>query len=117
MEKNNVIVVRVAEVIRLVVKKLWLIVLVGALLATAGFGCGTMMKAEPMYMTSAKIYVTGVEASTPSAAGLSLGQQVLNNYIEILKSRPVLEEVIEKLSLNMSYKELAEFIIRKSNAN
>lgn len=110
MEKNNVIVVRVAEVIRLVVKKLWLIVLVGALLATAGFGCGTMMKAEPMYMTSAKIYVTGVEASTPSAAGLSLGQQVLNNYIEILKSRPVLEEVIEKLSLNMSYKELKNCI-------
>ena len=109
-QKNNVIVVRVAEIIRLVMKKIWLIVLVGALLAAAGYGVGTMMKAEPMYMTSAKIYVTGVEASTPSAAGLSLGQQVLNNYIEILKSRPVLEEVIEKLSLNMSYKELKNCI-------
>jgi capsular exopolysaccharide synthesis family protein len=108
--KNNVIVVRVAEVIRLVVKKLWLIVLVGALLAAAGFGCGTMMKAEPMYMTSTKMYVTGVEESAPSAAGFSLGQQVLNNYIEILKSRPVLEEVIENLGLNMSYKELKNCI-------
>lgn len=109
-QKNNVIVVRVAEVIRLVMKKLWLIVLVGVLLAVAGFGCGTMMKAEPMYMTSAKMYVTGVEASTPSAAGITLGQQVLNNYVEILKSRPVLEEVIEDLSLNMSYKELKNCI-------
>lgn len=109
-QKNNVIVIRVAEVIRVVVKKLWLIVLVGALLGAAGFGCGTMMKEDPMYMTSAKLYVTGVEASTPSTAGFSLGQQVLHNYIEIIKSRPVLETAIENLGLPMSYKELKNCI-------
>ena len=109
-QKNNVIVVRVEEIIRLVMKRLWVIVLAGVLLATAGYGVGTMMKVEPMYMTTAKLYVTGVEASTPSAAGISLGQQLLNNYIQIINSRPVLEKAIENLKLNMSYKDLKNCI-------
>ncbi len=108
--KNNIIVIRVAEIIHLLFKRLWVIVLVGVLSAAVGFGLGTIRKAAPMYMTTSKLYVTGVEASTPSAASITLGQQVLNNYIEILKSRPVLEQVIQKLNLNMSYQELKSCI-------
>lgn len=108
--KNNIIVIRVAEIIQLLFKRLWVILLVGVLSAAAGYGLGTIRKAQPMYMTTSKLYVTGVEASTPSAASITLGQQVLNNYIEILKSRPVLEQVIQKLNLNMSYQELKSCI-------
>ena len=105
-QKNKIIVIRIAEIVRFFLKKLWVIILVGALLGAAGYSYGTTSKETPMYFTTAKLYVTGVEASAPSSGGLSLGQQVINNYIEIMKSRPVLEKVIENLNLEMSYREL-----------
>lgn len=113
MEKNlksNIIIVHVAELIHAFVKRWWVIVLAGALLAAVGYGFGETMKAEPMYLTTTKLYVTGVEAAVPSASGINLGQQVINSYIEILKSRPVLEQVIKNLNLNMTYRELKNCI-------
>lgn len=109
-QKSNIIVVHVSELICLFVKRLWVIVLAGVLFAAAGYGCGKIMETEPMYMTTTKLYVTGVETEVPSASGINLGQQVINSYIEILKSRPVLEQVIENLDLNMTYKELKNCI-------
>lgn len=108
--KNNIIVIHVAELIQVFIKKLWIIVLVGALFAAAGYGYGAMTKETPMYLTTSKLYITGVESAVPSAAGINLGQQVLNSYIEILESRPVLEQVIENLNLNMTYRELQNCI-------
>lgn len=108
--KNNIIVIRVAEIIHLLFKRLWVIVLVGVLSAAVGFGFAETMKAEPMYLATTKLYVTGVEAAVPSASGINLGQQVINSYIEILKSRPVLEQVIKNLNLNMTYRELKNCI-------
>ena len=105
-QKNNIIVIRVVEIVHLFLRKLWIIVLVGALLGAAGYGYSKMTEEAPMYMTTTKLYVTGVESAVPSAAGINLGQQVLNSYIEILESRPVMEQVIENLNLNMTYREL-----------
>lgn len=105
-QKNKVIVVRVAEIVRLLIKKLWIMVLAGAIFAAAGYGAGVMTTPTPMYSSTSKLYVTGVESAVPSTPGLNLGQQILGSYIEILKSRPVLEQVIEDLNLNMSYMEL-----------
>lgn len=105
-QKNKVIVVRVAEIVRLLIKRLWVMVLAGAIFASAGYGYSAVTTPTPMYMSTSKIYVTGMEAAVLSSPTLNLGQQVLNSYIEILKSRPVLEQVIEDLKLNMTYKEL-----------
>ena len=105
-QKNNVIVVRVAEIVRLLLKRLWIMILVGVLLAAAGYGYGKVTTPTPMYSATTKLYVTGVEADVPSTMNINLGQQVLSGYIEIIKSRPVLEQVIENLKLNMTYSEL-----------
>ena len=45
-------------------------------------------------------------SSVPSGPAFSLGQSTMPNYVELMKSRPVLEGVIEKFGLNMSYSEL-----------
>lgn len=113
MEKNpinKIFIIRVSEVIHVVMKKIWVILIAGAVLAVAGFGVGAATKEQPMYSTTSKLYVTGVDAAVPSSAGLTLGKQVLNSYIEILKSGPVLEQVIENLNLNMSVGQLRNCI-------
>lgn len=109
-QKDKIIVVRVVEIIQWVVKKLWVIVLTGVLFGIAGYGYASMTEEPPMYMTTSKLYITGVESAVPSTAGMNLGQQVLSSYIEILESKTVLEQVIENLNLNMTYKELQSCI-------
>ena len=108
--KNNIIVIRVAEIISLLFKRLWVIVLAGVLFAVAGYGFAAAKIPEPLYSATSKLYVTGVESAVPSTLSIGLGQQVINNYIAILESRPVLEQVIENLNLNMSYAELKNCI-------
>ena len=113
MEKdqtNKILIIRLGEVVRVVLRKIWLMIIVGALFAAGGYGVSTLNKEQPMYQTTSKLYVTGVDAAVPSSAGLSLGKQVLNSYIEILKSGPVLEQVIENLDLNMSAAQLRNCI-------
>lgn len=113
MEKdqtNKILIIRLGEVVRVVLRKIWLMILVGALFAVGGYGVSTLTKEQPMYLTTTKLYVTGVNSAVPSANDLALGKQVLNNYIEVLKSGPVLEQVIENLELNMSAGQLKNCI-------
>lgn len=108
------IVINVAEIFHILRRKLWIIVIISALFAGLGGFYTTIKETVPMYKTTTKLYITGVETAVPSAAGFSLGQQVINNYIQILRSRPVLEEVINKLDLNMSYWDLLSCLSEKN---
>ena len=113
MEKNQInkiLIIRVSELIHVVMKKIWAIVLTGVLLALVGCGVAAATKEKLMYLTTTKLYVTGVDSTVPSANDLALGKQVLNNYIEVLKSGPVLNKVIENLGLNMSAGQLKNCI-------
>ena len=65
----------------------------------------------PQYQATAKIYV--VSASNSSIVNLSdlqLGAQLTADYQELLLSRPLLEDVIESLSLDVSAEHWKDFI-------
>lgn len=65
----------------------------------------------PQYKATAKIYV--VSASSSSIVNLSdlqLGAQLTADYQELLLSRPLLEDVIESLSLDVPPEHLEDFI-------
>ncbi len=109
-KSNNIIIVRMDEAIHWVMRRILWILLSGVLFAAAGGAYASAMTAAPMYRTTTKLYVTGVYTVVPSAGSYSLGKQVISNYIEIMKSRPVLEEVIENLGLNMSPQQLRNCI-------
>lgn len=109
-KNNNIIIIRMDELIHWVMKRIIWILLAGALLAAAGGYYASRMKSTPMYRTSTKLYVTGVQTFAPSTGNFALGKQVINSYMEIMKSRPVLEEVITNLGLNMSSQQLKNCI-------
>lgn len=105
-ENNNVLVVHVAELWHVLLRRVWLLVLCAAVFAGAGYFYASSQQGIAMYTTTTKMYVTGVDSAGVSTANFQLGQQVINNYIEIMESRPVLEQVIENLGLNMEYWEM-----------
>lgn len=63
------------------------------------------------YTATSKMYM--VSASSDAVVNLSdlnLGSSLSNDYVELMKSRPVLEEVIDKLELKYSYEQLLGMI-------
>lgn len=86
-------------------KKLWLILLA---MAIGGAGAGAFAKfvMTPQYTSTAMLYVLSKETTLASLADLQIGSQLTKDYQVIITSRPVLQEVIEKLGLDITYKTL-----------
>ena len=110
---SNLIIIRVDEVIHWVMKRIIWILLAGVILAAAGGAYATTQTSVPMYRATTKLYVTGVQTAVPSANSFVLSKQVISNYVELMESRPVLEEVINTLGLNMSTSQLASCISQR----
>lgn len=93
---------------------LWQIILCLILGAAAAFAY-TYILVTPQYEATAKIYI--VSASNDSVVNLSdlqIGASLTADYQELLLSRPLLQDVINHLSLDMDYTTL-EKMIRISN--
>lgn len=90
-------------------KKIWLILVVG-LLAACGAAGYTEFFVTPTYTSTSTMLVLTKETTLASLADLQLGSQLTKDYTVLINSRPVLEQVIENLNLDMDYKSLRESI-------
>jgi capsular polysaccharide biosynthesis protein len=76
--------------------------IVGALIA----GAYTYFMVPDKYTATSKMYM--VSASSDAVVNLSdlnLGSSLSNDYVELMKSRPVIEDVIDKLELPYTYEQ------------
>lgn len=85
--------------------KLWAIIL-AAVLGTGIAGAFSKFVLIPQYQSTAMLYILSKETTLTSLADLQIGSQLTQDYKIIVVSRPVLEDVIESLGLNLDYKEL-----------
>lgn len=70
----------------------------------------TVFLMSPVYTSTSSILVITKETTLASLADLQMGSQLTNDYEVLITSRPVLENVIENLGMDMGYKELREMI-------
>ena len=87
----------------------WIIVgfLTGALIA----GLITHFVITPKYTATSKMYM--VSSSTQSVVDLTdlnIGQSLSKDYVELLKTRPIIEAVIRDLDLPYNYRELVDML-------
>lgn len=99
------------ELFGVLLKKVHLIILAGILLGLVAF-VGTKLLITPMYTSTTKFYVLSKtnDAGTVTSSDLQAGTQLTKDYAELVKSRPVLEEVISVLNLDMEPGKLADKI-------
>lgn len=88
---------------------LWIIgaFLIGAILA----GMITHFAITPKYTATAKMYM--VSSSTQSVVDLTdlnIGQTISSDYVELLKTRPIIEDIIQDQKLPYSYNELVNML-------
>ena len=82
-------------------------VIVGALLA----GLYTHFLVPNRYTATSKMYmVSSSSDSVVNLSDLNLGTSISNDYVELMKSRPVIEDVIDKLELKYDYDKLVKMI-------
>lgn len=60
----------------------------------------------PQYESTSELYVLSKSTSITSLADIQMGSSLTNDYIVIVKGRPVLDQVIANLELNETYKSL-----------
>lgn len=115
MERNNTfeqdeITIDIGELFRTLWRKIHIILFVGIVCALAAF-FGTKLLITPQYDSITKIYVISKQnEGTVTSSDLQAGSLLTKDYMEMVKSRPVLEEVISVLNLDMSSGELAQSI-------
>lgn len=62
----------------------------------------------PQYESMASLYMLTKETTLTSLADLQIGAQLTNDYQVIVKSRPVLQDVVDTLGLEYDYKTLRD---------
>ena len=94
---------------------LWIILLVGILLASVAFGYAWLM-ITPTYSASTQIYVNNNYPDSPgySSSQLDAAQRLADTYIVIMRSRPVLDEVAKETNLGYNYNQLRSMISASS---
>lgn len=108
--ENDEIEIDLLEIVQLMLRKLWLIMGVGILLAASGFAISNFLIA-PVYESTTKIYILNkTESTAVTYSDVQMGTQLTKDYAELINSRYVLEAVIQKLSLNMEYKEMLKAV-------
>ncbi len=94
------------EIIGLLLHRIWIILSAALLMATMGFIISRFML-RPTYESTTKIYILNKQDNaTVTYNDVQVGTQLTKDYAELIKSRFVLEEVIQELSLTMDYEEL-----------
>ena len=97
--ENDVIEVDLLEIINALLGRFWLILGGGLLAAAVGFAVSKFVL-TPTYESTTKIYILNKsESTTVTYSDVQMGTQLTKDYAELINSRYVLEEVIEKLSL------------------
>jgi capsular polysaccharide biosynthesis protein len=93
------------EIFLLLLSKWWIILLSGLILAGV-VGTYNQFFVTPMYSSTTQLVIVGSTSTITSLTDLQIGSSLTKDYIMVVKSRPVVEKVIENLKLDMSYEQL-----------
>lgn len=114
MEVGNEITLQ--EIVAILWRKAWLIVLCMIVGAGIGFGVSRYM-IDPTYSSKMSMYVNNNKERVDTALNindLNVSQKLVTTYIEILKSDKVLGKVVEQMNLPYTNEELRKMISASS---
>lgn len=112
MEKkfeNDELEIDLVEIFYILKSKLLVIILTGIIFGAAAFGYVRFLS-TPTYTSSSMMLVLTKETTLSSLADLQIGSQLTKDYSILITSRPVLNDVIDNLDLDMDYKQLRDCI-------
>lgn len=108
-EENDEIEIDLLELFRALKKRIWMI-LAAAVVVGGISGAFSKFVLTPQFQSTSMVYILSKETTLTSLADLQIGSQLTQDYKIIVTSRPVLEDVIGQLNLDLEYEDLKEKI-------
>jgi capsular polysaccharide biosynthesis protein len=110
-ENNEEIEIDFKEIIFVLLRRIWLIALVGISVALIAFLLSKFF-ITPQYESTTKIYLMNKQdsQSTITYSDLQSGSQLTKDYMTLISSRPVTERVIAELGLDLTHEQLVQSI-------
>ena len=90
---------------RALLKRIWIILAVAVIAASAMAGY-TQVNSKPTYTSTSTMFVLTKGTTVASLTDLQIGSQLTKDYMVVITSRKVLNQVIENLKLKVSYEQL-----------
>lgn len=108
---NDEITIDLTELLMVLWSEIHIILLSGMLMALLAF-VGTRLFITPLYTSVTQMYVLTKQDNNANVtySDLQTGTQLTKDYMVLIKSRPVMEQVISALNLDMEAEELADMI-------
>lgn len=108
---NNEVEIDLKELFTVLMGKIWIILIVGIGLALIAFSISTFVL-TPRYQSTTKIYILNQQDDSANItySDLQTGSQLTKDYMTLVISRPVIDQVITELSLDLSYESLVGMI-------
>ncbi len=110
MGKDDVIEINLAEIFMILLGKAWLIISSGVFCALLCLFLSKFVM-TPLYSSTTKIYILNKQDDAMvTYSDVQMSTQLTQDYAQLIKSRYVLEEVIQTLHLDMEYDEFSEHV-------
>lgn len=108
--RDDVIEIDLVELLGVILHNLWIIIVSGVIVSAVALLVSYFI-ITPKYESVTKIYVISkTNADTMTYSDLQAGSTLTKDYKELVKSRPVLEEVLAETGIDVELKELEEQI-------
>ena len=108
--RDDVIEIDLVELLGVILHNLWIIIVSGVIVAATALLVSYFI-ITPKYESVTKIYVISkTNADTMTYSDLQAGSTLTKDYKELVKSRPVLEEVLAETGIDVELKGLEEQI-------
>ena len=95
----------------------WQLILISIILAGGIAFAVSKFMMVPKYQSTSELYVLTKSTSITSLADIQTGTSLTNDYIVVVKGRPVLEQVIQNLGLREDYKSLRDRVELNNPSN
>lgn len=95
----------------------WQLILISIILAGGIAFAVSKFMMVPKYQSTSELYVLTKSTSITSLADIQTGTSLTNDYIVVVKGRPVLEQVIDNLGLREDYKSLRDRVELNNPSN
>lgn len=98
-----------------VLRKRILIIILAGILGAGIAAAYSFFLAKPVYEATSKLYILTQSTSITSLADIQIGSSLAMDYMELIQSRPVVNQVKRNLNLDISNKEIVEDMMTIEN--
>lgn len=109
--ESDVIEIDLREIVAVLFHRWWFLALTAVIVGASAFA-GSRFAITPTYESTTRIVILNKEnnSNTLTYSDLQMGTQLTKDYAELICSRHVLEQVIQKFSLDMTYDQFVKRI-------